>query len=220
MREGARDRRLEGLDNFGLFEPLNVTEKFGFPVIQPVYELPEIKRWIDLQEFRKMSANGADMSRCGLQLYNWDYKIQCLWESPSRYIAGLRRLGAVIAPDFSMYTDMPIIAQMWNHYKHNWLAAYWQENGVTVIPALSWSVPESYEWCFDGLPYQGVVSVSTQGLRRNTEQARDYFRRGYEEAMARLNPCGVVCYGKPFDFMNTSEVVKTVGQGINEMEVC
>ena len=213
-----RDRRLEGMDNFNVYRDFETEGEFQFPVIKPVYELPKIERWLDLQEFRELNAKGADLSKCGLQLYNWDYQIQCLWLSPQKYTAALKKLAAVCAPDFSMYTDMPVVMQMWNHYKQQWLGAYWQANGVTVIPSIGWSTPESCEWAFDGVPRGGIVSVSTQGVRRNTEQAREFFRRGWGQATLWLNPCGVICYGKPFDFMTITEQIKTVGMAANEIK--
>lgn len=211
------DRRLNGLENFSVYRDFETEGRFQFPVIKPVYEIPEIKRWLDLQEFREMSASGKPLGEYGLQLYNWDYQIQCLWIYPQKYIQGLKKLGAVFAPDFSMYTDMPVAMQMWNHYKQQWLGAYWQANGITVIPSLSWTTPESFDWCFDGVPRGGIVSVSTQGFRRNTEQAREYFRKGWDEATFRLNPCRIICYGKPFDFMTVSEQIKTVGMEASQI---
>lgn len=211
----ARDRRLEGLENIDIMLPENTSGKYDFPIIAPVYELPTIEKWLDLQEFREMCKKNADLSKCGLQLYNWDYKIQCFWNNPQAYIERLKKLAVVCAPDFSLYADTPAALQMFNHYKHNWLAAYWQLQGITVIPSLSWSTPESYEWCFDGLPRNSIVSISAQGIRRNTEQAKELFRRGYFEAVERLSPSKIICYGKPFEFMKIDERIKSVGDKFN-----
>ena len=54
-----RDRRLEGLDNFNVYRDFETEGEFQFPVIKPVYELPKIERWLDLQEFRELNAKGA-----------------------------------------------------------------------------------------------------------------------------------------------------------------
>ena len=68
-----------------------------------------------------------------------------------------------------------------------WCAAYWQLNGITVIPNVTWSTESSYDWCFDGVPKNSVVSISAIGCMREPE-ARYLFFKGYEEALKRLEP--------------------------------
>ena len=63
-----------------------------------------------------------------------DYQFNRLWTNPDAYLDMLRRFKAVCTPDFSTYTDFPKAVQIWNHYRKHWLGAYWQGNGITVIP--------------------------------------------------------------------------------------
>ena len=49
-------------------------------------------------------------------------------------------------------------------------------------------------------------------------QAREFFRRGWEHATFLLNPCGIICYGKPIDFMTITEQIQTVGMAANEIK--
>lgn len=51
--------------------------------------------------------------------------------------------------------------KIYNHYRKHWLGAYWQDNGITVIPTISWSDKESFGWCFDGELVGGTVAVSS-----------------------------------------------------------
>lgn len=117
-----------------------------------------------------------------------------LWNAPGRYIPRLSQYRAVLAPDFSLYTDMPMAMQIYNHYRKHWLAAYWQLHGITVYPTISWSTPESYAWCFDGEPVGGIVAVSSVGTQKSRESRR-LFLQGYGEMMERLSPAGVIFYG-------------------------
>ena len=54
--------------------------------------------------------------------------------------------------------NSPFAMQIYNQYRKHWLAAYWQLNGITVYPTISWSDENSYEWCFDGEPRGGASS--------------------------------------------------------------
>lgn len=124
-----------------------------------------------------------------------DYQFIRYWNNPDKYLPVLSKFSAVCSPDFSTYTDMPLAMQIYNHYRKHWLAAYWQLNGITVYPTISWSDESSYDWCFDGEPVGGVVAVSSVGTQKNKESKR-LFLLGYEEMMKRLNPAWVIFYGK------------------------
>ena len=106
----------------------------------------------------------------------------------------LRAFKCVFTPDFSTYTDFPKAVQIWNHYRKHWLGAYWQSNGITVIPTISWSDESSFDWCFDGEPVGGAVAVSSVGTQMNAT-ARVLFLAGYKEMLERLQPSQILFYG-------------------------
>lgn len=74
-----------------------------------------------------------------------DYQFNRVWTYPDRYIEMLRRFRYVLSPDFSLYTDFPMAMQIYNHYRKHWIARYWQESGIKVIPTICWSSSESFE---------------------------------------------------------------------------
>nr|DAK95275.1 MAG TPA: protein of unknown function (DUF4417) [Caudoviricetes sp.] len=102
---------------------------------------------------------------------------------------------ALCAPDFSMYTDMPLAMQIYNHYRKHWLAAYWQQCGIHVVPTLCWSNEQSYEWCFDGEPQHSIVAISSVGTQKG-EQNQVLFEKGVRAALAKLEPSEILWYGK------------------------
>lgn len=106
-----------------------------------------------------------------------------------------RQFTHVMSPDFSTYTDFPKAIQIYNHYRKHWVGAYLQENGVNVIPTISWSTPDSFEWCFDGEPVGGVVAVSSVGAA-NSKAKKELFLAGYNEMLARLQPEVILFMGK------------------------
>ena len=96
----------------------------------------------------------------GLHFFIDDYQFTRLWRNPDAYLELLQKFKCVCTPDFSTYTDFPKAVQIYNHYRKHWLGAYWQNNGITVIPTVSWSNKASFEWCFDGEPVGGALTVS------------------------------------------------------------
>ena len=106
----------------------------------------------------------------------------------------LNRFRYVLTPDFSTYTDFPKVIQIYNHYRKHWIGAYLQEYGCRVIPTISWSTPDSYEWCFDGEPEGGTVAVSSVGCMKN-KRSKELFLQGYKAMIERLHPESIIFYG-------------------------
>lgn len=130
----------------------------------------------------------------GVHFFIDDYQFTRLWTNPDAYLDLLRSFRCVCTPDFSTYTDFPKAIQIYNHYRKHWLGAYWQQNGITVIPTISWSDEASFDWCFDGEPVGGVVAVSSVGTQMN-QRSRDLFMAGLREMLDRLKPSGILFYG-------------------------
>ena len=127
-----------------------------------------------------------------------DYQFERVWYNPDKYLSVLQRFKAVLSPDFSTYDDFPRAVSIFNHYRKQWCGAYWQENGINVIPTVGWSNPDSYDYCFDGMPRDSLVCVSTSGVFSDKE-SRERFLIGYRKAMDVLTPKKIIFYGKFFD---------------------
>ena len=184
------DERL--YENLRFFFPdVSVCKGWGqIPEIKPIEQIT-VDRWMPFS-----AANSRKMNESvGVHMFLHDFQFERLWNKPTQYIQMLRAAGAVCSPDFSMYTDTPRALNLYNHYRKHWLAAYWQANGITVIPTICWSDDQSFEWCFDGEPTGGIVAVSSIGVMKNRE-ARQRFITGYQEMMTRLMPETVLFMGK------------------------
>ena len=145
---------------------------------------------IQLRRFNNAMSD-RDLSDKTVHFFIEDYQFERVWAQPDRYIPVLQRAKMVISPDFSLFWDMPEPVQAFNHYRNQWCGAYWQANGIMVIPNLSWSDENSYSYCFDGVPTDSVVIVSTVGAMRNVE-ARTLFYNGYAHMLSVLNPALVI----------------------------
>lgn len=78
-------------------------------------------------------------------------------------------------------------------------ANWWQEQGLRVVPTLSWAQRRSFRFAFDGVPRRSTVAVSTVGVKGD-EGALAVWREGMAEAMSRLEPARVLLYGGDIGF--------------------
>ena len=118
--------------------------EFGIPVIMP--EEYHNVEWIGFNKARATQ----NRENKGVHFFLDDYQFVRLWKNIDRYVDLLKSYDFVMSPDFSTYTDFPKAMQIYNHYRKHWIGAYLQEHGVHVIPTISWSTLDSFEWCFDG----------------------------------------------------------------------
>lgn len=163
--------------------------EYDIPVIEPThYEKCE---WIG---FNYANSCKAPESK-GVYFFLDDYQFNRVWNSPDTYLRMLSRFKYVCSPDFSLFRDFPKALQVYNHYRKHWLAAYWQENGINVIPTVCWSTPDNFEWSFDGEPTHGCVAVSAIGTQMRWAD-RELFMEGYNEMLKRLEPETILFYGK------------------------
>lgn len=176
----------ENLDKF----QFDCVGRYNIPQIEPVTEYPQ-GDFIPSNYVKSEKHPENKNVHCFVD----DYQFVRYWNEPDKYIPKLSKFRSVCAPDFSTYTDMPLAMQIYNHYRKHWIAAYWQLHGMMVYPTISWSTPDSYEWCFDGEPVGGIVAVSSVGTQANEESKR-LFLLGYDEMMKRLQPSWVIFYGK------------------------
>ena len=92
---------------------------------------------------------------------------------------------------------MPRALQIFNVFRSRWVAAYWQSKGLIVIPCVSWSDALSYDYCFDGIEKESIVSVGMIGCKRNKKA----FLRGYNKMLEVIDPKAIIVFGTPFGEM-------------------
>lgn len=184
------------------------------------YVIPEISPvtyeggcdWIGFN-YAKSCKNPSEK---GVHFFFDDYQFCRLWSNIDRYIPMLQRFRYVMSPDFSTYTDFPKVMQIYNHYRKHWCAAYMQEAGIQVIPTISWSTLDSFDWCFDGEPEGGTVAVSSVGCM-NSKEKKALFLAGYEEMVRRLQPETIIFYGSvPEECMGNIVRIRAFTDKFNE----
>ena len=166
--------------------------KYGIPVMKATQTVGDkMLRFMDWKEVE-------DRENYIAHFYYDDYKFMSAWRDPNKYLDRLREFKAVISPNFSLYTDFPIALQILSCYRRNWCGAYWQMLGIDVIPNVCWGEKASYEFCFEGIPKNSTVSVSTVGVKNDKEWNNgiaSLFLDGYNEMLNRLEPTTILFYG-------------------------
>ncbi|GGL16414.1 DUF4417 domain-containing protein [Mangrovihabitans endophyticus] len=123
-----------------------------------------------------------------------DYRFETVWSKPERGLSRCQTVGTALTPDFSLWTTMPRVMQLWQVYRSRWCGAWLSAHGVTVIPTVSWSTADSYPYAFAGLPAGSTVAVSTVGIVRD-RTARELFAAGYTAMLTALHPTLVLVHG-------------------------
>ena len=144
-------------------------------------------------------AKSSKEKNVGIHFYVDDYQFERVWNAPEKYIDILSEYDCILSPDFSLYMDMPMPMKIWNIYRSRQIGAYYQNQGINVIPTISWAEPETFEFCFQGIPKGSIVSVSTIGVKQNSE-ALAIWEEGMREMINRIEPSAILVYGGKLDF--------------------
>lgn len=173
--------------------------EYDIPVLQPVKSL-DVDKWVPFNYVKGIK----DADKTGVHFFIDDYQFERVWKNPDVYMRMLSQFGAVCSPDFSPYADFPKVIQLYNHYRKHWCGAYWQSRGLTVIPTITWSSPDTLEWAFDGEPVGGVVALSSFGMF-GTDEVKAWLMDGYAEMIRRLEPVKVIWKGRVPDELADDE---------------
>lgn len=106
--------------------------------------------------------------------------------------------GAVICPDFSTYSDMPRVMQIWNVFRSRTVGYFLSNLGYNTIPNVRWTDSKSYGYSYAGIRKNSIVAVSTLGCLRSKAD-RELFLPGLEELIIRKKPKCIILYGSLTD---------------------
>ncbi|MBK8900274.1 MAG: DUF4417 domain-containing protein [Anaerolineaceae bacterium] len=167
--------------------------QYGIPTLQhtPVSQIPAwlvpYRQRIRVIELRD---DGA------VHFFTDDYRFETVWNRPCKALEALAPYQMALTPDFSLYRDWPLMLQLWNTYRNRWCGRFWQEEGYSVIPTISWSTVVSFDFCFLGVPRRSLVAVSAVGINLDAPLEYRLFVDGFVEMVRRLEPQVVLSYGR------------------------
>ena len=164
---------------------------YGIPLLEQT-PLTRIPAW--LAPYRQRIRANEPLDDGAVHYFLDDYRFETVWKRPLKALTALAPYQTILTPDFSLYREWPLMLQLWNTYRNRWCGRFWQEQGFSVIPTISWSTAESYAFCFAGVPRRSVVAVGTVGIRQEP-LAQQLFIDGFRQMVARVEPTAVLSYG-------------------------
>ncbi len=102
-----------------------------------------------------------------------------------------------------MYLEMPIPLKMYNTFRNRWCGAYLSSKGIDVVPTVNWGDEDTFDFCFDGIEKGSTVAVSTYMVSEHNNHAdqKEFFMKGYNEMLRKIEPQNIICYNTPFPEM-------------------
>lgn len=167
------------------------------------YQMPIIKRqYVKVPDQDPIGFNyvlTTESRNRAVHFFLDDYQFERIWNDPIKYAEILSEFDCVFSPDFSLYSDMPIAMQIWNIYRSRLIGQIMQDYGVKVVPTISWSEKESFDFCFDGIETGSICVISTIGVKKNNK-AYSIWREGVNEMISRIKPSQIWIYGGSVEY--------------------
>lgn len=178
--------------NFLKIRDMELLGKYGFPKVRGVrLKHPEDVRMIGFNYCTNPKTK--DKERQWVHFFLPDYRFQQVWNQPLKYVDCFKQYKGICSPDFSCYIGMPKAMQIFNVYRMAFLSAFYEREGLKVLPSVTWGEPDTYDWCFDWIPKRSAVVVSTVGCMQN-KKASVEFLKGYEKMLEICQPYQVIIY--------------------------
>lgn len=177
--------------NSALCMGINFTSKNQFPIVDPYSgDIPEI-----LCSVHRLRKKQESLLRdtC-VHFFTPDSKFESYWNYPFRYLRFLQRFKYVISTDFSLYTNMVLMQKLWNSYRNKLLSAFYQRNGINLIPAPSWGDLINIDLYMEGWPKDSLIAINSTGIGFD-RRCRYIWLEGYHAMLDILKPVHIIRYG-------------------------
>lgn len=167
---------------------------WGFPIIK--------KQELDLNDIELIASSDTSKSdTCnlhkGVHFFVDDYRFRSIYDHPERSLEKYAKYRFLLTPDNSLFSEMNPWRQIESVAHSRWVGAFWQSNGLTVIPTVSWAQPSSFRFCFDSIEKGAIIGVGMIGCKHE----KTAFMKGYNAMLEEISPTAIICFGKPFSEM-------------------
>ena len=166
------------------------TGKYNFPQLAQVNYFPEEPVY-PFNYLKSKVAKGRYWYHCFTSERNFHRLYSCFQD----YVELLRRTKGIISADFSLFRDYPEEILIAKCRANRFVDYALQQAGIPMIPTAGFAGESSWEWCFDGLPLNSTVAVTTNCLGRDREAHR-LFVGGINTMIKKIHPTAIVVCGK------------------------
>ena len=157
--------------------------------------------WEEAKDIYRRAIRKGDKNFQHLAFVCWyidDYKFDSargIWHNSRKALEILRHFAGAITPDFSTFQDFPEPLKYYNTFRMRAFGHWLGINGIHVINNVRWGTPESWWYCFDGIPENSIVAIGTVGGSPFRLKDRKRFVDGLTTMVNRLHPHTIIVYG-------------------------
>lgn len=164
-----------------------------------------------LAVYKRRSLLGLDRKKSILCFYTQDATFEDMWENSGAWTQAIlpEKWKAIIAPNWSIQSDWPEAVNIFNYYRRMFMARYWQEAGIKVIPDVDWGSKQSLEYSMLGIPRNApCIGIQLQTGDVAEKHVREYRGMGLTMLVEKLKPQALIAYGgKDNDNEHCREVI-------------
>lgn len=101
-----------------------------------IFEIPIVKKQhvnvetVTLIGYDHVKTEEKEFTHAMVHFFLDDYKFEVLWNNPEPRIKKLAQYRAVLTPQYSLYTEMPMTLQLYNTFRNRWVGACLQSRGL------------------------------------------------------------------------------------------
>lgn len=146
-----------------------------------------------------------------------DYRFrEALWLKLEQTTLKILHYDYFFTPDFSLWRDLPTeFYNRQNIFYTRFVGAYWQVNGLQVIPTYSFGSLPSFAYCLEGLPSHSVTAVCGLSNRKDTA-AYNIWCYGLRRLEEEKCPTLILVYGPEIDIPGLHTPVKFIKDFISK----
>lgn len=118
-----------------------------------------------------------------------------IWARPMEALEIICHFSGVITPDFSTNADFPDGLKRYNTLRMRQFGYWLTTEGIEVINNVRWGTEETWDYCFDSIPYNSMVAIGTVASGIRMLENRPDFEIGLFKMVEYLNPHTIIIYG-------------------------
>lgn len=163
--------------------------KYNFPQLAQVNYLSELPVF-PFNHLKTKVTEGCYWYHC----FTAEKNFHRLYKNFREYEEFFPKIKGLISADFNMYRNYDEKILIDNCLKNRMVDYALQQAGVPMIPTAGFAGESTWEWCFDGLPKNSTVAVTTNTLY--DKESNRLFIGGINAIVEKLQPTAIVVCGK------------------------
>ena len=118
-----------------------------------------------------------------------------VWFYPYKALEIIRHFSGIITPDYSTNQDFADPIKRYNTYRMRAFGRWISTFGISVINNVRWGTEETWDYCFDGIPTNSIVSIGTVASGLRIKENLLLFEPGLYKMVEVILPHTIIVYG-------------------------